>query len=117
MDAICCNEDRHLNNLSIIKGLDGYRRAPVFDNGLACLSDVYSYPFTKSIEENIKSVYSMPFYSSFGVQLKNCRVTPISINRKAFLDSLDMESAEEKRAVEVIKYGLERYKGVAWEEY
>lgn len=38
-DKLILNEDRHLNNLGIIRKADGsYRQAPIFDNGLGLLA-------------------------------------------------------------------------------
>ena len=42
-DALTFNEDRHLNNILFLTDGFQYRFAPIFDNGLAFLSDVKTY--------------------------------------------------------------------------
>lgn len=54
IDAITFNEDRHFNNLSVIYSNGRYRHAPVYDNGMSCLSDVYVYPLSENINTNLK---------------------------------------------------------------
>lgn len=116
LDAITFNEDRHLNNLSVIKSIDGYREAPVYDNGLACLSDVFSYPMNVSLETNLKNVYALPFDTSFKKQIDGKFVKPLVIDTKGFFSDISITCKEEERALAVIKHGLERTKGLAWEE-
>ena len=44
LDAVTKNDDRHFNNISLIRNEKGeYRIAPVYDNGGAFLSDKYTY--------------------------------------------------------------------------
>lgn len=117
IDAITSNEDRHLNNLSVIKTHEGYRESPVYDNGLACLSDVFSYPFSNSIEENLRRVYARPFNTDFLRQIGANMITPICLNVNEFLNSVKPETKEEIRALEVIKEGLRRSEGIAWVRY
>ncbi len=116
IDAITFNEDRHLNNLSVIKTKTGYRESPVYDNGLACLSDVFSYPLELSLQENLQKVYAMPFDTDFIRQLEGRFIRPIVIDKEGFLNDINVNNIEEKRALDVITFGLERTKGVAWEE-
>lgn len=68
-DAIILNEDRHLNNLTVIKGSNGYYTAPIFDNGLALLSDLRDYPLDNSTVFNMKNVKAKPFSNTFSKQV------------------------------------------------
>lgn len=117
IDAITFNEDRHLNNLSVIKTKNGYREAPVYDNGLSCLSDIFSYPLDVPLIDNLKKVYAMPFDTSFIKQLEGKFMKPIYINVMKFFNNITPMCKEEERALSVIKEGLERTKGLAWEEF
>ncbi|MBQ3545436.1 MAG: hypothetical protein IJA34_10710 [Lachnospiraceae bacterium] len=70
-DAFFLNEDRHTNNIAVIrneKTLE-YRFAPIFDNGLALLSDTNDYLFERDIYDNIRKIQAKPFDVSFDVQL------------------------------------------------
>lgn len=71
-DAFILNEDRHLNNIAIIKNdvKDEYRLMPVFDNGLSLLSDLNDYPMSVGSSINIRKVKSKPFASKFDRQIK-----------------------------------------------
>lgn len=67
LDAITLNEDRHLNNLGLLYN-GSYMEAPIFDNGLSCLSDMRDYGGL-SISEGIKAVRSKPFNRHFEKQV------------------------------------------------
>ena len=68
LDAIVLNEDRHLNNLSVIYGEGGYRIAPIFDNGLSLLSNIKDYPLGTPASILIRKVKSKPFSINFKKQ-------------------------------------------------
>ena len=70
LDAFILNEDRHTNNIAVIRNeKDGaFKLCPVFDNGLALLSDLNDYPLTKDIYECIDAVKAKPFVSDFAKQ-------------------------------------------------
>ncbi|MBQ3514041.1 MAG: hypothetical protein IJA32_09645 [Lachnospiraceae bacterium] len=117
LDAMIYNEDRHLNNLSVIRTSDGYREAPIYDNGLACLADVYTYPMDISLEENLSKCYAKTFHTDFLQQIKGHFMKPICIDVDRFFNSILTETPEEERAMEVIKCGLRRTEGLAWERF
>lgn len=117
LDAITFNEDRHLNNLSVIRTSTGFREAPIYDNGLSCLSDVFTYEMNKPLEYNLKLVHSATFSTDFLSQIKGNNVTPLCIDTKKFFEGVHVETPEEERALEVIRIGLERTRGIAWEEF
>lgn len=70
LDAFILNEDRHTNNIAVIRNeKDGtFRLCPIFDNGLALLSDLNDYPLTRDIYECIDAVKAKPFVSDFDEQ-------------------------------------------------
>ena len=72
LDAIFLNEDRHTNNLAVIRNekTKRYRLCPVFDNGLALLSDLNDYPVDRDIYECIEKVQAKPFDRSFDAQME-----------------------------------------------
>ena len=72
LDAIFLNEDRHTNNLAVIRNekTKQYRLCPVFDNGLALLSDLNDYSVDKDIFLCIGKVQAKPFDCSFDAQME-----------------------------------------------
>lgn len=71
IDALFLNEDRHTNNIAVIRNetTREYRLCPYFDNGLALLSDLNDYPVDKDIYDLIHKVKAKPFDMSFDIQL------------------------------------------------
>lgn len=72
LDSFFLNEDRHTNNLAVIRNekTKGFRLCPIFDNGLALLSDVHDYPLDKDIYNCISRVRAKPFDLDFDVQVE-----------------------------------------------
>lgn len=70
LDAFLLNEDRHTNNLAVIRNEDtgAFRLCPIFDNGLSLLSDTNDYPMSDDIYACIDRVEARPFSSSFEEQ-------------------------------------------------
>lgn len=71
VDAFFLNEDRHTNNIAVIRNEDtkAFRMAPIYDNGLALLSDLNDYPLNEDTYRNIGKVQAKPFDVDFDVQL------------------------------------------------
>ena len=71
LDAFFLNEDRHTNNLAVIRNEDTkeYRLCPVFDNGLSLLSDLNDYPPGEDIYRCISHVKAKPFHPDFDEQV------------------------------------------------
>ena len=71
LDAFFLNEDRHTNNLAVIRNEDTkeYRLCPVFDNGLSMLSDLNDYPMGADIYHCISKVKAKPFDLDFDEQV------------------------------------------------
>lgn len=71
LDAFFLNEDRHTNNLAVIRNekTKEFRLCPVFDNGLALLSDCNDYPLDQDIYDCIRRVRAKPFDMDFDTQV------------------------------------------------
>jgi len=70
LDAFVLNEDRHTNNIAVIRNeRDGsFRLCPIFDNGLSLLSDLNDYPLDRDVYECIGAVQAKPFSTDFAEQ-------------------------------------------------
>ena len=70
LDAFILNEDRHTNNIAVIRNeKDGsFRLCPIFDNGLSLLSDLNDYPLDRKLYECIDAVQAKPFSTDFAEQ-------------------------------------------------
>ena len=116
LDAITRNDDRHFSNINFLYNITNnrYKFAPIYDNGCACMSDLVTYPKHESFETNYRSIRAKPFDIDFLRQVHN----PIKllINYTGFIDSINVRSFNESRAVDTIIRGLEETRGIAWEE-
>ena len=72
LDSFFLNEDRHTNNLAIIRNekTKEFRLCPIFDNGLALLSDLNDYPLDKDVYDSIRCVRAKPFDLDFNMQVE-----------------------------------------------
>ena len=120
IDYIIRNEDRHLNNICLIKGNNGYRPAPIFDNGLSLLSDTSDYPLTNiRTDILIRKVKAKPFYTSFEKQFNYTDKKPLLLDYDGFIDSLsrcyvEFKDKEFERAAAVLTYNLLNLGGKVW---
>lgn len=71
LDCLFLNEDRHTNNLAVLRNEEtgDFRLCPVFDNGLALLSDLHDYPLERDLYQCIAAVEAKPFERSFEAQV------------------------------------------------
>ena len=72
LDSFFLNEDRHTNNLAVIRNerTMGFRLCPMFDHGLALLSDLNDYPLDHDVYDCIRRVRAKPFDTDFDVQVE-----------------------------------------------
>lgn len=72
LDAFFLNEDRHTNNLAVIRNekTKAFRLCPIFDNGLALLSDLNDYPLDHDVYDCIGRVRGKPFDLDFDAQVE-----------------------------------------------
>lgn len=70
LDALILNEDRHTNNIAVIRNekTKEFRLCPIFDNGLSLLSDLNDYPLEHDVYECIAAVKAKPFAQDFMAQ-------------------------------------------------
>ena len=76
LDSFFLNEDRHTNNLSVIRNekTGKYRLSPIYDNGLALLSDLHDYPLGQDIYSMISQIRAKPFDRDFDLQTQAAEV-------------------------------------------
>lgn len=70
LDSIILNEDRHVNNLALIGSDQGFRPAPIFDNGHSLLTVNRSVNRNFPMEDNVRRVIAKPFSGSYQAMLK-----------------------------------------------
>lgn len=72
LDMVFLNEDRHTNNLAVLRNEEtgAFRLCPVFDNGLALLSDLHDYPLERDLYQCIAAVEAKPFDRGFEAQVE-----------------------------------------------
>lgn len=114
LDAITFNADRHFGNIMFLED-KGNWEGIIFDNGDSCLSDLVSYPIGTNIELACNSILAKPFSEFFMEQIKYA--TPILVRYNDFLEDIDIRGSYVQRAFDVLKFGLEKTRGIAWEEY
>lgn len=71
LDTFFLNEDRHTNNLAVIRDEQSkaFRLCPIFDHGLSLLSDLNDYPVQEDVYNCISRVRAKPFSEDFDEQL------------------------------------------------
>ncbi len=72
-DMLILNEDRHLNNIAVVRGADGYSYCPLFDHGISFLLDPNTYPLDVQAEAFVKQVRARPFQCSFAAGVRAAR--------------------------------------------
>ena len=70
LDAFLLNEDRHTNNLAVIRNdtMKAFRLCPLFDHGLSLLSDTNDYPPDQDVYACMERVKAKPFSENFQEQ-------------------------------------------------
>lgn len=70
IDAFFLNEDRHLNNISVIRKENGaFTLCPLYDFGASLFSDTFNdYPLEKSYDKCIRVIHAKPFSENFDEQ-------------------------------------------------
>lgn len=74
IDSLFLNDDRHLNNIAVIKAGDKYDYCPIFDNGAGLLSDTRLSPMDIEPKALILSLRARPFNMSFTRQMNTARL-------------------------------------------
>ncbi len=106
-DMLTLNTDRHFNNMGIIVSSEGYREAPIFDNGKALFSDFERFPH-ETLEENIECAAAQPFSGSFESQAYEAGFD-LKIRYSPILEEFKNING---RAEEILLHQLERYEKI-----
>ena len=123
-DLLVLNDDRHLNNIAIIKGVDGkYKYCPIFDNGGGLLSDLDEYNMDLGIIYNINKVQIKP------IERNPKKLLTFIKSHTNFLFTLDKESLYRKlasitfynreykeRCINTLKLQLDSYENILWRD-
>ena len=73
IDALFCNDDRHLNNIAVIERDGKYDYCPIFDNGAGLLSNTQLSPMDISPPALISALRARPFNTTFTRQMNTAR--------------------------------------------
>ena len=73
IDSLILNDDRHLNNIAVIKTENGYDYCPVFDNGAGLLSNMQILRTDIEPKGLMKSLTASPFGMTFNRSLSTSR--------------------------------------------
>lgn len=73
VDALFCNDDRHLNNIAVIEQNGKYDYCPIFDNGAGLLSNVQMSPMDIAPPALISALRARPFNTTFTRQMNTAR--------------------------------------------
>lgn len=118
LDSFIFNEDRHLNNLSIIlNGDTTFQLCPIFDNGLSLLANKKDYPDwgEHSTISQLKRVKSKPFEIDFIGQM-----SILGVGFHIFEEAFDVyiKSSKERigRIYNILEYSkkLHEREGLFW---
>ena len=74
IDSLFLNDDRHLNNIALLKMGDKYDYCPIFDNGAGLLSDTRFFAMDIEPKALISSLRARPFNMSFTRQMNTARL-------------------------------------------
>lgn len=70
IDGLVLNDDRHLNNIAVIRSPEGFRYCPIFDQGAGLLSNVMYGAMDIAPAALIASAKARPFHTTFNRQVK-----------------------------------------------
>ena len=73
VDALFCNDDRHLNNIAVIEKNGKYDYCPIFDNGAGLLSNTQLSRMDISPPALISALRARPFNTTFTRQMNTAR--------------------------------------------
>ena len=73
VDALFCNDDRHLNNIAVIEQNGKFDYCPIFDNGAGLLSNTQLSPMDILPPALISALQARPFNTTFTRQMNTAR--------------------------------------------
>ena len=100
IDSLFLNDDRHLNNIAVLKMGDKYDYCPIFDNGAGLLSDTRMSPMDILPKSLIPALKARPFMMSFTRQMNTARSL---YGRQLFMPMLRREDIM-KRLIPILEF-------------
>ncbi|MBO6147803.1 MAG: hypothetical protein J6O55_00505 [Lachnospiraceae bacterium] len=92
LDELILNEDRHFNNLGIISGGQGYRTAPIFDNGRSLFIGNKRYDPENDIQKNRSRAFAKAFSGSFSLNRKYLeKYSSLRLDKRLIMDFLSQK--------------------------
>lgn len=73
VDALFCNDDRHLNNIAVIEQNGKFDYCPIFDNGAGLLSNTQLSQMDVAPPALISALQARPFNTTFTRQMNTAR--------------------------------------------
>ncbi len=73
VDMLLGNEDRHLNNIAVLRCGEGFDYCPLFDFGAGLLSNLRDYPLDIEPQAHIRQLRAQPLNTTFARQIKATR--------------------------------------------
>lgn len=73
IDALFCNDDRHLNNIAVIERNGAYDYCPIFDQGAGLLSNTRLSPMDIMPKALLGALKARPFHMTFTRQMNTAR--------------------------------------------
>ena len=73
IDALFCNDDRHLNNIAVIEQDGKYSYCPIFDNGAGLLSNTQLSQMDIAPKALLAALRARPFNTTFTRQMNTVR--------------------------------------------
>lgn len=73
VDALFCNDDRHLNNIAVVEQNGSYSYCPIFDNGAGLLSNTQISQMDIQPKALVASLQARPFNTTFTRQMNTAR--------------------------------------------
>lgn len=70
VDMLFGNEDRHLNNIAVLRRGEEFDYCPVFDFGAGLLSNVRDYPMEIAPRAHMKQLRAQPLHTTFTRQVR-----------------------------------------------
>ena len=67
------NEDRHLNNIAVLRQGEDFDYCPIFDFGAGLLSNIQDYPMDIEPKSLVKQLRARPLDTTFGRQVQAAR--------------------------------------------
>lgn len=73
VDALFCNDDRHLNNIAVVEQGGEYSYCPIFDNGAGLLSNTQLSQMDIAPKALLAALRARPFNTTFNRQMNAAR--------------------------------------------